>query len=359
MLTDISFLHERSRIFGYYWATQNFFSSALSLASSYEAAISWRWFYGVEVIAIAVGLIFVVFGAFETRYVRAPTAIDGQVVITDEFGVTRVYSDGEAREHLAEIERMTAESEAHTVQPTQKTYLELIRPWSPISKQPIRIVFMYYVHTIGAFSSPGIVFAVLLSSIVLGTTIAISLTYNTVLQQHYGWPARNIGLINIGGMVGGFLGMVYAGWPADKFAVWMAKRNNGVHKPEHRLLVLLPPAILGVASTLLYGFTANGNATWWGPCLGVAALQVTFTVVLIVTTSFAAEVWPKNPGPAITVVVGAKNIISFAASYGLTPMVEKHGYAWACGVLAGIMGAIFLLTIPVYYFNPLWRKRIS
>lgn len=359
MLTDISFIHERSRIFGCYWATQNIFSSALALASSYEATISWRWYYWVYVIAVSIGLILVIFGAFETRYARAPTAIDGQVIVTDEFGVTRVYSDEEARQHLAEIDRLNAASEADTIQPSKKTYREMIRPWSTISKQPVRTVLMSYVHMIGALSSPGIVYAVLLSSIVLGTTIALSLTYNTVLQQHYGWPAKNIGLINIGGMVGGFLGMAYAGWPADKFAVWMARRNNGVHKPEHRLLILIPPGILGVASTLLYGFTADGNATWWGPYLGWTFLQVTFTIVLIVTTTFAAEVWPQNPGPAITVVVGAKNIVSFAASYGLTPMVAEHGYAWACGVLAGIMGGIFLLIVPVYYFNPLWRKRLS
>lgn len=215
MLTDISFLHQRSRIFGFYWATQNIFSSALALASSYEATISWRWFYWVYVFAISIGVVLVIFGAFETRYIRAPTAIDGQVIVTDEFGVTRIYSDEEAREHLAEIERVAAESEAHTVQPAKKSYLQMLRPYSPIARNPLRTVLTSYVHMIGALSSPGIVFAVLLSSIVLGTAIAISLTYNTVLQQNYGWPAKNIGLINIGGIVGGFFGMAYAGWPAD------------------------------------------------------------------------------------------------------------------------------------------------
>jgi hypothetical protein len=64
-------------------------------------------------------------------------------------------------------------------------------------------------------------------------------------------------------------------------------------------------------------------------------------------------------GPALVVVVGTKNIISFGVTYGLTPMVTKHGYEWACGVLAGIMAGIMLLGVPVYFWNPKWRKYVA
>ena len=358
MLTDISFLHERSKIFGWYWATQNLFSSALSLASSYEATISWRWFYWVYVIAIAIGLVLVIFGAFETRFARPATAIDGQVIVTDDFGVTRVLTDDEARTYAQEIEGRDDSTSPEDL-PARKTYVQKLKPWSTPAKRPGIVILKAYWHMLESFSSPGIVYAILLSSITLGCTIALSLTYDAILQKNYHWAPQNIGLINIGGMIGGILGMAYAGWPADKFAIWMARRNNGIHKPEHRLLPLIPAGILGFASLLLYGFTANGNATWWGPYIGWTVLQVVFTVVLIVSTAFAAEAWPKNPGPAITVVVGSKNIVSFAASYGITPMINEHGYTWACGVLAAILGAIYLLIIPVYYINPIWRKKVA
>jgi hypothetical protein len=59
------------------------------------------------------------------------------------------------------------------------------------------------------------------------------------------------------------------------------------------------------------------------------------------------------------VVVGTKNIVSFGVTYGLTPMVERHGYEWAFGVLSAIMAAIFLLGIPVYILNPKWRAYVS
>lgn len=88
--------------------------------------------------------------------------------------------------------------------------------------------------------------------------------------------------------------------------------------------------------------------------------QYTFTAVLIISTTFASEATAQNPGPALViVVVGMKNIVSFGVTYGLTPMVETHGYRWAFSVLAGIYGAIFLLGIPVYVLNPKWRVRAN
>lgn len=356
MLTDISFLHERSMMFGFYWATQNIFSSCLNLASSYEVTISWRIFYWVYVAAVGVGLIIAIFCAFETRFNRPLSSLDGQIVYTDLYGVTRIMSDEEAQE--ANILELAATSLDSTPSP-KKTYLQMLRPWSGIEPNPARIILGAWMHMLECFSSPGIVYSVLLSSITLGCTIGMSLTYNTVLEKYYDWPAENIGLINIGGIIGGIVGMVYAGAPGDNLVVYLAKRNNGIHKPEHRLFMLIIPAFVGVGALLLYGFTASGGATWWGPYLGWTIFQVVFVVVLIVSTTFAAETWPKNPGPAMVVVVGSKNLISFGVTYGLTPMVSSHGYKWALGILAGIFGAIFLLGLPVYFLNPRWRAYMN
>jgi len=355
MLTDISFLHERSKLFGYYWATQNVFSSCLGLASSYQAAVSWRIYYWVYVAAVGLGFFLVVFGAFETRFARPATSLDGQVVFTDVYGVTHVLSDEEAQSRFQNVQDTSSSTDI----PLKKTYRQMLKPWSGVSPNAGRIIIMSWVHMAESFTSPGILFAVLISSITLGCSIGVSLTYNTVLVDVYHWSSANVGLINIGGIIGGFLGMAYAGATGDKFVIWMAKRNHGVHKPEHRLIMLILPGILGIAALLIYGFTAGGGATWWGPFMGWTLFQVVFVTVLIISTTFAAEAWPKNPGPAIVVVVGTKNLVSFGATYGLTPMVQLHGYSWALGILSGIFGALFLLGIPIYFLNPKWRTYVA
>ncbi|ESU12735.1 hypothetical protein FGSG_06623 [Fusarium graminearum PH-1] len=362
MLTEVTFLHERAFIFGLYWMLQNAFSSSLNLASSYiNADLGWRWYYWVFTITVGVGFILAIFLGFETQSTRPAASLDGQLVVTDEFGVTRVIPDSEAQAYLEDMARsgLTPPGAGVIEDADRKTYAQRLRPWSKPSSQPIRVILLSWKYMAASFSSPGILYAVLTSSIALGCGVGMSLTYNQVLMQNYHWQAKDIGLINVGGAIGAVIAMLYCTLFANPFVMWMARRNRGIHQPEHHLITMAPPAVVGVAMLLLYGFTAGGGSTWWGPYLGWTIFQYSFTAVIIISTTFASEAAPKHPGPAIVTVVGTKNIVSFGVTYGLTPMIEQHGYKWAFGVLAGIFGAIFLLGIPVCIWNPKWRAYVA
>lgn len=93
--------------------------------------------------------------------------------------------------------------------------------------------------------------------------------------------------------------------------------------------------------------------------VGWTLYEFSFIVDLIITTHFGSEAFPKNPGPALVVVVGLKNVISFGASYGIVPMVNAYSYLDAFMILFGIYAGIFLLGIPVYFLNPRWRARMT
>ncbi|KAL5361218.1 major facilitator superfamily domain-containing protein [Aspergillus floccosus] len=354
ILAEITFVNQHGMVYGLYWAAQNVVTGCLNLASSYEvAALGWQWYYWVFTIAVGVGLALVVLCGFETRYNRRSQFISDRFVVTDQFGVTRLLTEEEYNIYIQ------ANNDTHDIpdeQRPKKTYRQMLLPWSPPPPNSWKLVPKTWFQIVEAFSSPAILYATLLSSIVLGSSIGISLTYNTVLQNNYHWAAENIGLINLGGVFGGIGGMLYAGIFGDRFILWMAKRAGGIHSPEHRLPLLVLPGILAVLSLVVYGLTATGNATWGGPYMGWTLFQVSFVSVLIVSTSFASEAWERNPGPALVAVVGTKNIIAFGLSYGINPMVEKYDYATAMGILAGINAGIFLLGIPVYLLNPRWRR---
>lgn len=351
MLSEVTFVHQRGFVFGVYWMAQNVVTSCLNLASSYEtAALGWRWFYWVYVIAVGVGLILMVFTCFETMYQRQARVRNGQVVVTDQYGVTQVLSGSAAREYMEAMEAEDQSSGSREIH-SRHTYLQKLALWRKTADHPVRTILMTWFHMFEAFTSPGILYATLLSSVVLGSSIGQSLSYDAVLQS-YGWAAKNVGLVNLGGVFGGFGGMLYGGIFGDWFILYMAKRSKGVHTPEHRLILLIFPGILMVVSLLLYGFTAGGGSTWGGPFMAWTLLQVAFVSVLILSTCFASEAWEKNPGPALVAVVGTKNIIAFGISYGLTPMVAKYSYPAAMGILTAVVGGVFLLGIPVYFFNP-------
>ncbi|KAJ5992335.1 MFS general substrate transporter [Penicillium sp. IBT 35674x] len=358
MLSEVTFVHQRGKIFGLYWGTQTIVSSCMNLASSYEvAALGWRWYYWIFVITIGLGGLVAFFGCFETAYRRSAQIVNGSVVVTDNFGVTRVLSGEEAQAYLSS--NTAAENDGDNIPDelrSKKPYREMIKPWSHTGNPPLATVLQTWLHMLQALTSPGIIYATLLSSAVLAAAIGMSLTYDTVLQDNYGWPAANVGLINLGGVFGSFGGMLYGGIFADWFIIKMAKRNNGVHTPEHRLLLLIFPGVLCVFSLLLYGFTASGNLTWGAPYMAWTLFEVAFVAVLIISTAFAAEAWAQNAGPALVIVVGTKNIISFGIAYALIPMVEKYSYGAGMGMLAGVTTFIFILGIPVYRFNPKWRR---
>ena len=85
----------------------------------------------------------------------------------------------------------------------------------------------------------GFVYAILVLSITLGCVIAALLNYNAALERNYHWPAENIGIINVAPIPASFLAIIVVGWGSDRTTVFMAKRNNGIAIPEHRLI---PPS---------------------------------------------------------------------------------------------------------------------
>ncbi|CEO60080.1 hypothetical protein PMG11_04723 [Penicillium brasilianum] len=353
MITEITFLHEREFWFGIYWGSQSTFNAVFLISNSYlVAATSWRWFYGLFGIMAGIGLIFAFFAAPETRFHRGIVTVGGRRVYTDHFGVTHVV---EATEHGDEVPDVLAEERG--VQDQPDSYAQRLKPWHGLTPDAGKVFLDTYVQIAKALLSPGVVFAILLSSIVLGIGIALSLTYSTVLIQEFHWSPGSIGLMNIGVIPAAIAAILYAGWGGEKFAIWMAKRKDGVHFAEQQLVPLIVPTIVGVAGLILYGFTAESpqSSSSWGIIMGWTLYNFAFISTIIVTTSYASEVMPSNPGAALILVVGAKNVVSFGAAYGLTPMVTRFGYRDAYLILMGIYLAIAVLGVPVY----LWKARKS
>jgi MFS family permease len=356
IITDMSFVDQRGLWFGVYWGSQNLINTVFGISSSYlVAATSWRWFYWVLAMFAGVGLLASFLLLSETRYTRTPASMNGQVVITDEWGVTRFLGDAEARERLDQVQRL--DGRVHR----QKTYMEHVNPISGIAPNALKLGIGANVKMIRACSSPAVVYAILVSSMALGVGIAMSLVYASILTTSFHWSEKSIGLVNVGILPASLGAMFYAGYCGDKMNIWLAKRRNGLHMPEDTLIQLMFPFLVGMIGIIIFGVTANApeSHSWWGIIMGWTLYEFSFIVVLIVTTQFGSEAYPKNPGPALVVVIGVKNIVSFGASFGIVPMVHAFNYLTAFMILFGIYAGIFMLGIPVYFLNPKWRGRIT
>lgn len=263
MMAEVTYVHQRGQVFGAYWSIQSIISNTLTLASSYEvAALSWRWYYGIMAIAGGFGLILAIFFAFETRFHRPPTYMDGQVVLTDEFGNTRIMTDDEYQRYSA------AHGDAHSPDASSsqpKTYPQLLNPWPSKASNASRIVATSFLEMARCCTAPGIVYAILVPSVTTGCMIAMSLSYNAVLTENYGQPAASVGLINLASIPASFAAMFVAGYVGDKLSIALARRNGGAHEPEHRLLPLAFGGVVGFAGLLAYALradNADGKAGW-------------------------------------------------------------------------------------------------
>jgi hypothetical protein len=297
-----------------------------------------------------------VLGAFETMFQRSLVNVDGRVAITDEYGVTQFVPDDQAQDYLDQVDsRDTVGDVSNT---PKYSYVRSIRPWSSPVEHPVRTMLMTWTQMVIALTSPAILYSVLATSTALAGLIFMSLTYDSILQG-YGWSAKSVGLINIGGIVGAFLAMAYSALLAEPLNLWLAKRNRGIHTPEHRLIALVPAFVLGFASLLMYGFTSSGASSEWPVLIAYAMFQTSWISLLITTSAFAVEASPRYPGAALVMVVGTKNIVSFGTSHGLSSTIGLRPFAWSFGVIAGIYGAIAVLGVPVYLLNPWWRSYVG
>jgi MFS family permease len=192
ILSDITFIHERSFYFGLYWSVQNCVNAGLQIAISYlVAAATWRWYYWFFAITLGVSTLLVIFLVPETRFYRSPTLLDGQVIYTDEFGATHVVTDPAAIAQMGEIETGASNNDV------KKTLAQDLKPWSDVADNGFKVWLSAYWKILKAFSSPGVIYSLMISSISLGVAIGITLVYSSVLEQGYGWNPKDVGLFNV------------------------------------------------------------------------------------------------------------------------------------------------------------------
>jgi hypothetical protein len=94
-------------------------------------------------------------------------SVRGQVVHTDEFGVTRMLSDDEAREYGA-FDRNNALASDNAMSTQKRTFVQTLEPISSVAPHGFKLTGTVLLKMLSALSSPAVIWAILASSISLG-----------------------------------------------------------------------------------------------------------------------------------------------------------------------------------------------
>jgi hypothetical protein len=123
-----------------------------------------RWFYWLLTIFACLGCVLAFFGLPETQYHRSAMTVSGQLYHTDEFGVTRVLTNEQAREYGISAD----ETSDTTSYAPKRSFVSTLNPISPLSPNGFSLACNVLLKMLSCLSSPAVVWAIMACSISLG-----------------------------------------------------------------------------------------------------------------------------------------------------------------------------------------------
>jgi hypothetical protein len=118
--------------------------------------------------------------------------------------------------------------------------------------------------------SPIVFLLSLYMAIVYGYLYLLFTTISGVFETTYHFSQGSVGLTFLGLGIGMFLGLFVSGATSDLGVKILKKRNGGVYKPEFRLPLMIPAALLIPIGLFIYGWTARASIHWIVPIIGTS-----------------------------------------------------------------------------------------
>lgn len=122
---------------------------------------------------------------------------------------------------------------------------------------------------------------------IVGGIVTLSTIGPSLLAQPpYLW-GQNVGLINVGGIIGVLIGAVFTYFTADLLVTRKAKKeSHGFAEPETRLPALFPGLFIATTGLWMFGFcAANPSPGAWGG-LAVGTGMVSASAAMVPSVGF-------------------------------------------------------------------------
>lgn len=171
------------------------------------------------------------------------------------------------------IEPSTAEEGTGAVTYKRKTYLDKIKPFAAGTfSRPNRIAGMV-MRPLIFLTFPVIFYAGFCYGSNLVWFNVLNATASLILSEApYDFPASLVGVAYVSPLVGVALSSIYTGLFGNWFIIKMARRNNGVMEPEHRLWLFLASVLLLPFGLILWGVGAAHHVQWFGLIFAMAVI---------------------------------------------------------------------------------------
>jgi hypothetical protein len=276
---------------------------------------NWRTNYWFWSGFSALSLIFAIFCLPETFFPRAPFLIDGQLVITDQYGNVSVIAAEDAPDSMQDQQLSSDDEPIHS-----ESYLRALRPFH-LQQQGLKKLLATYAEMALSLLNPSIVWVLILNSLLFGGLVSQSLTYATQLESPpWNFSSAAVGTAQAGSFIGALVALGLCGTTVDRLSGFITRRNGGVREAEHVLPNFILPSCLAFAGLVLYGIVAGNpekhpGAGWIGIHVSFGLYYCAFISISAITGVWIGEATPHWSGAALMLVCGGRNALGFAIRY--------------------------------------------
>ncbi|CAG8037106.1 unnamed protein product [Penicillium olsonii] len=312
-------------------------------------AKGWRWFFILCAIIAAVNFITTIFLLPETLY-----EVEPEPVVVDDI-------EKDVSSHVETVTRSDTRTETRA-QMNYTSYWEGL--WSfQISKEAkekgvLRHLAYLFILPFPLLLIPGVLIASAMYGVILGAVVIIStIAPDLFSPPPYLFSSAELGLFTFSSFAGIVIAAPIAGPLTDHLSRWLRVRNNGIHKPEHRLPALILPFLICPVGLIVFGYTVANHQHYVRPAVGAAICAAGLTLVPSVMLSYVVDSYPRTSGEALVLVNASKNVVAFGLAKGSYSWMTMEGVEKMFYEFAGIEWAILFLALPLYIFGPYVRRR--
>ena len=178
------------------------------------------------------------------------------------------------------------------------------------------------------------------------------------------WSEEYHESVGIGGLnyialgVGFFLGTQVCAPCQDKIYRALKKRNNGVGKPEFRVPLMIPGALLVPIGLFTYGWSAQAHSHWIVPDIGAAIFASGVIIGFQCIQTYIVDSYTRYAASAVAAATVLRSLAGFGFPLFAPYIYNALHYGWGNSLLAFIaIGLGWPAPILLWKFGENLRKK--
>ncbi|KAH8682670.1 major facilitator superfamily transporter [Xylariales sp. PMI_506] len=339
VIGDVYFVDERGRAMAVYTICLAAGSLVGGIAGgNIAASLGWAYLFWIDVALAAAAFVGTFFLVPETLYERTEVS-----QIHDTTPIIEESKGPHVEIGQVSYPPFTAGKALGFRKPRGGVVYHFLNPWRVLALPGTWVVTLQYGALVGG--------------IVTISTIGPQL----LAMPPYLW-GNNVGLINVGGLVGTVLGAIYTYFVSDARVKSSVKHQHHSHRylePEARLPVMLPSLAIATAGFLVFGFCAQNPAPnmWIGLEFGHGMIAFGLMQAPSIGFNYLIDAYTYLAADCFVIAAILRAAVGFAWSFFVAEWIAADGAAEPFGIFGMLMGVFSLLTIPLWIYGK--RLRVA